>query len=335
MKEIKKMLIGEKERKIYVSETYKDGDPCFIKNIKDVKYIDLGIKKLNQKKIEKLKDVDLEDLDPVILGCSMEEIVYVDNMPHFENLYIVDGHHRLESRKYNELPFIIRYVICYETKEDMIKELIQLNLSPKNTFTEEDLNNIIFKILSKEYEKPKEDRRVLYDIYSEYYFPMENLYVVNIFFELQEKLRESDTKSLELLKKMPLPLLEGLEPLMSISRDELITFLVLFKEPILETINRKRLKKEIKMLRECSVLYSKKLISNFKDYLELINYRDKIFIPKEISNLFKEMHFSTEKHSYRPSNPLSLITPEDELIMKNLYKWEIRGWLKKSASFFL
>ena len=29
MKEIKKMLIGEKERKIYVSETYKDGDPCF------------------------------------------------------------------------------------------------------------------------------------------------------------------------------------------------------------------------------------------------------------------------------------------------------------------
>lgn len=52
MKEIKKMLIGEKERKIYVSETYKDGDPCFIKNIKDVKYIDLGIKKLNQKKLK-------------------------------------------------------------------------------------------------------------------------------------------------------------------------------------------------------------------------------------------------------------------------------------------
>ena len=74
------------------------------------------------------------------------------------------------------------------------------------------------------------------------------------------------------------------------------------------------------MLRECSVLYSKKLISNFKDYLELINYRDRIFIPKEISNLFKEMYFSTEKHSYRPSKPLSLITPEDELIMKNLYK---------------
>ena len=49
----------------------------------------------------------------------------------------------------------------------------------------------------------------------------------------------------------------------------------------------------------------------------------------------EEMHFSTEKHSYRPSNPLSLITPEDELIMKSLYKWEIRGWLKKSASFFL
>ena len=58
MKEIKKMLIGEKERKIYVSETYKDGDPCFIKNIKDVKYIDLGIKKLNQKKIEKHHDHD-------------------------------------------------------------------------------------------------------------------------------------------------------------------------------------------------------------------------------------------------------------------------------------
>ena len=52
MKEIKKILIGEKERKIYVSETYKDGDPCFIKNIKDVKYIDLGIKKLNQKKLK-------------------------------------------------------------------------------------------------------------------------------------------------------------------------------------------------------------------------------------------------------------------------------------------
>ena len=273
----------------------KKGETGFIKNINDFEYTSLGIKMLDLKKIEKLKIVALEDLEPVTLGLCYEDQIINGQRIYYKHIYIIDGQHRIESRKLSDTPYIVVNIYHYNSKADMLRDSIRMNLEPNNTFSADELDSLIFKVLRKAHALPKETRKTILDLNYEYLFPIENLHKIDLFLEFENILKRRNERAiLDLLKKIHFSIIEVLEPLRSLSEYRLCTFFVNY-EPIFTKLQKKKnLTKEKERLIECIDLYCKCKAITYSDYTEIVEARKIRNIPEKLDEIQKNVSENIE-----------------------------------------